>query len=126
MPLFACVLKPGNPLNSTEWLSPVQARSVEAIAVNNGMRYLFSAAGSAFILPLSRAITIAGANGVGAGLGLLGAGMTLFLIKFGHAIREKEAGRSGQHLDLPQREALSHQETASTDCAKAPDIDNKC
>lgn len=71
------------------------------------MRYLFAAAGSAFILPLSRAITIAGANGVGAGLGLCGAGMTLFLIKFGHAIREREARKTGLHLDLPQSEVMS-------------------
>jgi hypothetical protein len=63
--------------------APPESRSAEVIAINNCLRYLAAAGASAGILPLVKAIDVGPANSLFAGIGLLGFGCVLAVIRWG-------------------------------------------
>ena len=72
---------------NTYLVDVMQARSAETIAVNNAMRYLFSAGASAWSLPLIQRIGVGPANTIAAVLVWCGYGLVLATIRFGPRLR---------------------------------------
>ncbi|KAK4047439.1 hypothetical protein OIO90_006184 [Microbotryomycetes sp. JL221] len=62
-------------------------RSSEVIAVNNCLRYIFSAGSSAFVLPMIDQVGVGVTNTFAAGLCWCGFGLVLLTIKFGKQMR---------------------------------------
>ena len=83
------------------------------------MRYLFSAAASAFMLPLVNAITVAGANGVAAALGVLSFFLLSLIIKLGQNIRAKQAEREVAALSAKEKGELKDSPAESDSSATA-------
>ncbi|CDZ98104.1 Synaptic vesicle transporter SVOP and related transporters (major facilitator superfamily) [Phaffia rhodozyma] len=74
----------------------LQSRSAEVIAINNCMRYVFSAAGTAGILPLINKIGVGWADTWAAGLTIIGFLFVCAIIRWG----ERWAGRSAPEIPL--------------------------
>ncbi|KAH8917117.1 MFS general substrate transporter, partial [Atractiella rhizophila] len=64
-----------------------QQNSAEVIALNNGIRYLFSAVASAAILPLVKAVGVGPANAMSAGMGWIGCGLVVLVLRYGRKMR---------------------------------------
>ncbi|KAH8922464.1 MFS general substrate transporter [Atractiella rhizophila] len=73
---------------NTYCVDVMQQNSAEVIAANNCIRYIFSAAASASILPLVKAIGVGPANAMSAGLGWLGCLMVILVLRYGRRMRE--------------------------------------
>lgn len=73
---------------NTYLVDVAQSRSAEAIAVNNWMRYIFSAGASAAALPLIQVINIAPTNAIATGFTLLGFLLVCLTIRYGQGWRE--------------------------------------
>ncbi|GAA5998827.1 uncharacterized protein JCM10292_005729 [Rhodotorula paludigena] len=80
---FACVLTPSN----TYIVDALPMRSSEGIAVNNACRYVLSAAASAFVLPMIKAIGVGWTNTFAAFIVWLGCGLVLLTIRYGDQMR---------------------------------------
>jgi len=79
------VLTPTN----TYCVDVMQHRSAEVIATINCVRYVFSAAASAFVLPMIDAIGVGWTNTFSAFIVWIGAALTLFVIRYGERIRKR-------------------------------------
>ncbi|KAH8917525.1 MFS general substrate transporter [Atractiella rhizophila] len=73
---------------NTYCVDVMQQNSAEVIAANNCIRYIFSAAASASILPLVKTIGVGPANAMSAGLGWLGCLMVILVLRYGRRMRE--------------------------------------
>ncbi|GJN94388.1 hypothetical protein Rhopal_007468-T1 [Rhodotorula paludigena] len=78
-----CVLTPSN----TYIVDALPMRSSEGIAVNNACRYVLSAAASAFVLPMIKAIGVGWTNTFAAFVVWLGCGLVLLTIRYGDQMR---------------------------------------
>lgn len=78
------ILTPAN----TYCVDVFQTRSAEVIAVNNSLRYLLSAAASAFVLPLIEKIGVGLTNTFSAILCWIGFLLILITIRYGPKMRE--------------------------------------
>lgn len=73
-------------------------RSSEVIAVNNCLRYVFSAAASAFVLPLIQAIGVGWTNTFAAAMCWVGCGLVLVTIRYGKRMRQVGERREGMFV----------------------------
>lgn len=89
------VLTPTNTYCVDVFSTGTNSRASEVIAVNNCVRYLFSAAASAFVLPLVQRIGVGYTNLLSAGLCWIGFGLILLVIKYGERFRELGARWEG-------------------------------
>lgn len=78
------VLTPSN----TYCVDTFPTRSAEVIAVNNSLRYLLSAAASAFVLPLIDSLGVGWTNTFSAALCWVGFILVLLTIRYGEKWRE--------------------------------------
>ncbi|WWC92114.1 uncharacterized protein L201_007068 [Kwoniella dendrophila CBS 6074] len=95
------------PLN-TYLVDAMQTRSAEVIAVNNFIRYLFAAAASACILPITNAIGWGITMTIAAVLTWISALGLLLLYKYGDKWRERSAMKYGvTTIKAPDEEVIS-------------------
>lgn len=83
-----------NPAN-VYLVDSAQTRSAEAIAVNNFLRYSFSAGASAAVLPMIDAIGIGWTNTIAAFVNWIGTALILVTIRYGSKWREAANERYG-------------------------------
>ena len=97
----------------------MQKRSAEAIAVNNFWRYMFSAAGSAFVLPMINAIGPGWTMTFASGVGWLGFVCIVSTMKWGEGWREAAKRR------VERRLAAKEAAGAGDDARPAAPVDEK-
>ncbi|KAH8917119.1 hypothetical protein BT69DRAFT_1339447 [Atractiella rhizophila] len=91
-----------------------QQNSAEVIALNNGMRYLFSAVASAAILPLVKAVGVGPANAMSAGMGWIGCGLVVLVLRYGRRMRNWIDGKKeGMEQETMQQISEGHVEDSN-------------